>query len=48
MGAVTTVSGIDQRQPFNPFLLKRLKISGKEGMLAFKLRLRTGMRGANK
>jgi len=29
-------------------LLKRLKISGKEGMLAFKLRLRTGMRGINK
>lgn len=47
-GAVTTISGIDRRDQTNPFLLKRLKISGKEGMLAFKLRLRTGMRGANK
>jgi len=48
LGAVTTVSGIDHREHYNPFLLKRLKISGKEGMLAFKLRMRTGMRGVNK
>lgn len=48
LGAVTTVSGIDHREHYHPFLLKRLKISGKEGMLAFKLRMRTGMRGANK
>lgn len=48
LGAVTTVSGIDDRTKANPYLLKRIKISGKEGMLAFKIRLRTGMRGANK
>ncbi len=46
--AVTTVSGIDDPVTKARFALKRLKVSGKEGMLAFKLRLRTGRRGFNK
>lgn len=42
--AVTTSQGIDPLISC-PFALRRIKVSGKEGMHAFKLRLRTGVRG---
>jgi peptidoglycan/xylan/chitin deacetylase (PgdA/CDA1 family) len=44
--AVTTDPGIDRvmGRP-DPYRLKRVKISGKEGLAAFSLRLRTGLRG---
>ncbi|MBY4676440.1 polysaccharide deacetylase family protein [Marinobacterium arenosum] len=43
--AVTTVEGIDPDPAAKPFELKRVKISGKDNWLAFRLRLRTGRRG---
>ena len=44
--ATTTVEGIDAYLPLPDFLeLKRIKISGKDNMLAFRCRLRTGHRG---
>ena len=42
VGAVTTEQGIDDS---NPFALPRVKVSGTEGMFAFRLRMRTGRRG---
>jgi peptidoglycan/xylan/chitin deacetylase (PgdA/CDA1 family) len=48
IGAVTTEAGVTLRDSMDPYLLKRIKVSGKEGLLAFKTRIRTGMRGANK
>ncbi|MBT3595351.1 MAG: polysaccharide deacetylase family protein [Verrucomicrobia bacterium] len=47
-GAVTTESGAFDPIKDNFYLMKRIKVSGKEGMLAFKTRIRTGWRGANK
>jgi peptidoglycan/xylan/chitin deacetylase (PgdA/CDA1 family) len=41
IGAVTTEEGVGGQ----PFALRRIKISGQEGMFAFRLRLRTGKRG---
>ena len=46
--AVTTESGIDEDFRDRRLELKRVKIGGKEGMFAFRTRLRTGMRGLNK
>ena len=46
--AVTTERGMIEISCADQFRLKRIKISGKEGMGAFKLRIRTGWRGANK
>lgn len=46
--AVTTLAGIDECFTDNAFQLKRVKISGKEGMYAFKLRMRIGKRGWKK
>lgn len=47
LDAVTTIEGIDRRQPLPDFLqLKRIKVSGKDNLLAFKCRIRTGQRGA--
>ena len=44
--AVTTVEGVDELLPKPDFLqLKRIKVSGKDNMLAFKCRIRTGQRG---
>lgn len=43
--AVTTVPGIDAWPPPDPFALRRVKISGKEGFFAFRTRVRTGQRG---
>lgn len=43
--AVTTVQGIDPWPPPDPFALRRVKISGREGFFAFRTRLRTGRRG---
>lgn len=42
--AVTTQEGIDPLPYAKPLELKRIKISGKEGLWSFKLRLRTGRR----
>lgn len=47
--AVTTVDGIDLRSPPpDPLELKRIKVSGKDNLLAFILRMRTGRRGLSK
>jgi peptidoglycan/xylan/chitin deacetylase (PgdA/CDA1 family) len=43
--AVSTVEGIDESVSTSRFALKRIKISGKDGSLAFLLRIRTGRRG---
>ncbi len=44
--AVTTIEGIDEILPKPDFLqLKRIKVSGKDNLLAFKCRIRTGQRG---
>ncbi len=44
--AVTTIEGVDEQLPKPDFLqLKRIKVSGKDNMLAFKCRIRTGQRG---
>jgi peptidoglycan/xylan/chitin deacetylase (PgdA/CDA1 family) len=45
LSAVTTDEGIDRDRFSNPFLLKRIKISGKDSMFAFKLRMKAGLRG---
>ena len=42
---VTTREGIDSLQQRNPMQLRRIKISGRDGRLAFVLRMRTGRRG---
>lgn len=47
--AVTTIDGIDSRAPRpEPLRLKRIKVSGKDNLLAFALRLRSGKRGWQK
>lgn len=46
--AVTTEAGIDLDLLHKPLELKRVKISGKDGLFAFKMRMRTGKRGWNK
>lgn len=44
--AVTTIEGIDSVNPRPDFLqLKRIKVSGKDTLYAFKCRMRTGQRG---
>ena len=43
--AVTTEPGITSDITNTPFELKRIKVSGKDNMLAFVLRMRTGFRG---
>lgn len=48
LSAVTTVDGIDADIHANPFELKRVKVSGKDSFLAFRLRLRIGKRGWKK
>jgi peptidoglycan/xylan/chitin deacetylase (PgdA/CDA1 family) len=44
--AVTTDPGAPMVPPVDPLAVPRIKISGREGMLAFRLRVRTGRRGA--
>ena len=46
--AVTTDTGIDSLPFSSPLQLKRIKISGKDNLLAFILRMRSGYRGLNK
>ena len=47
--AVTTIDGIDARTPRpDPLQLKRIKVSGKDNMLAFAMRMRGGKRGWRK
>lgn len=43
--AVTTVEGINTATPGKQFELSRVKISGKDNWLAFRLRMRNGRRG---
>jgi len=43
--AVTVREGIDDPACWNPLALARIKISGRDGMLAYRQRLRTGRRG---
>ena len=46
--AVTTDGGISQCPFEDPLLLKRIKVGGKEGKYAFRLRLRSGRRSHRK
>ncbi|MBV1872738.1 MAG: polysaccharide deacetylase family protein [Gammaproteobacteria bacterium] len=46
--AVTTEDGIMGDIATSPFELQRIKISGKDGFLAFKIRMRRGKRGLRK
>ena len=47
--AVTTLDGIDARTPRpDPLQLKRIKVSGKDNLLAFAMRMRGGKRGWKK
>ena len=47
--AVTTIDGIDARTPRpDPLQMKRIKVSGKDNMLAFVMRMRGGKRGWRK
>ncbi len=43
--AVTVREGIDDPTRGDPLQLARVKVSGRDGMLAFRLRMRTGRRG---
>jgi len=45
LSAVTTVEGIDADLQARRYELSRVKISGKDNRLAFRLRMRTGRRG---
>lgn len=45
LSAVTTVEGINRDRFSDPYQLKRIKISGKDSMFAFRLRMKTGLRG---
>lgn len=46
--AVTTVAGIDTDYPVDPFQIKRVKVSGKDNLFAFIMRMRGGLRGFSK
>lgn len=46
--AVTTIDGMQADLKQDPFELKRIKISGKDNFLAFKIRIKTGKRGLKK
>lgn len=46
--AVTTHQGIANLETVSAVELPRIKVSGKEGMFAFRLRIRTGFRGFKK
>ncbi len=46
--ATTTEKGIDDLGTADPYQLKRITISGKDNMLAFRLKLKTGKRGVKK
>lgn len=46
--AVTTVAGIDSDYPVDPLQLKRVKVSGKDNLFAFIMRMRGGMRGVGR
>lgn len=43
--AVTTIEGIEDQFGQRPFELRRVKVSGKDNLLAFKLKMRRGIRG---
>jgi hypothetical protein len=46
--ATTVEKGINDINEANPYLLKRITISGKDNFYAFKLKLKTGKRGVKK
>jgi peptidoglycan/xylan/chitin deacetylase (PgdA/CDA1 family) len=43
--AVTVEEGVESPRSWNPYRLRRIKISGRDNWLAFRLRLRGGRRG---
>ena len=43
--AVTTTEGIDDPRRCDPLQLRRIKVSGRDNMLAFRMRMRAGRRG---
>ena len=45
VNAVTTLEGIDHPARRNPVELRRIKVSGKDSLFAFRLRMRGGRRG---
>nr|WP_282452007.1 polysaccharide deacetylase family protein [Marinobacter koreensis] len=45
LNAVTTIEGITTDYALNRFELRRIKISGKDNKLAFRIRMRIGRRG---
>jgi peptidoglycan/xylan/chitin deacetylase (PgdA/CDA1 family) len=47
IGAMTTEAGLPDAET-DPMTTPRVKISGKDGMLAFRIRMRTGKRGLRK
>ena len=48
LAAVTVEPGVMGFPPLSPYEIPRVKISGKEGMLGFMLRMRGGKRGLSK
>jgi len=48
ISGVTTQKGIDNIMQANPYLLKRITISGKDNFIAFLLKIRHGKRGIKK
>ncbi len=46
--ATTVEKGIDDLASADPYQLKRITISGKDNLMAFKLKLKTGKRGVKK
>jgi len=48
LNATTTKKGIDDIKNTNLFELKRITISGKDNIFAFKIKLKRGLRGLNK
>jgi len=46
--ATTVETGISDFKETNPYLLKRVTVSGKDNFYAFKLKMKTGRRGIKK
>lgn len=46
--ATTTIKGIDNLKNSNNFELKRITVSGKDNLLAFKIKIKRGLKGVSK
>jgi len=46
--ATTTTKGIDNLSEANPFELRRITVSGKDNMLAFRIKVKRGLKGLRK